>query len=210
MQKNKNLIYGTMIVLADMIESRYEGKEGNIERATSHLKALIDGMTERGVYSHELNKFNIDILLSSACMYDVGKISIPEVILNKPGRLSKEEFDIIKTHTLKGEYIIGKIESKTSENEEFLRYAKQFAGSHHELWNGKGYPRGLGKTDIPLLGRIIGIIDVYNALISERPYKTPFAPDEALKIIMDGAGEQFDPLIVDVFLEIKDQLKTVI
>jgi len=205
MQKDKNLIYGTMIVLADMIESRYEGKEGNIERATAYLKVLVDGMLERGVYANELNKLNLETLISSACMYDVGKISIPEVILNKPGRLTKEEFEFIKTHTLKGEYIIDKIASKTENNEEFLQYAKLFAGNHHELWNGLGYPRGLGKTDIPLLGRIMAIIDVYDALISERPYKTPFSPEEASKIIMDGAGEQFDPLIVDVFLEIKDK-----
>jgi len=208
MQENFELIHGTMIVLADMIESRYEGKEGNIEHTTSYLKTLVDGMLERGIYTHELNKLNLELLISSACMYDIGKISIPEVILNKPGRLTKEEFDIIKTHTLKGEYIIDKIASKTNKNEEFLRYAKLFAGNHHELWNGRGYPRGLEKTDIPIHGRLMAIVDVYDALISERPYKTPFTHDEALKIVMDGAGEQFDPLIVDVFLEIKEKLNT--
>jgi len=206
MQENLELIHGTMVVLADMIESRYEGKEGNIERTTSFLKTLIDGMIERGVYAHELKKMDLELLIPSACMYDVGKISIPEVILNKPGRLTKEEYDIIKTHTLKGEYIIDKIASKTNKNNEFLRYAKLFAGNHHELWNGLGYPRKLEKTDIPLPGRILAVVDVYDALISERPYKTPFAPEEAFKIIMDGAGEQFDPLIVDVFLEIKEKI----
>jgi len=206
MQENRGLIHGTMIVLADMIESRYEGKEGNIERATACLKALIDGMLERGVYSHELKKLDLDLLLSAACLYDVGKITIPEVILNKPGRLTEEEFELIKTHTIKGEYIINKIASKTNGNEVFLDYAKTIAGNHHELWNGRGYPRGLEKSDIPLLGRMMAIIDVYDALISERPYKTPFAPEDAFKIIMDGAGEQFDPLIVDVFLEIKEHL----
>jgi len=209
MQKNKDLIHGIMIVLVDMIENRNEGKGGHIERTTSYLKTLIDGMLERGVYAYELGKLNLELMVSSACLYDVGKISIPEVILNKPGRLTKEEFEIIKTHVLKGEYIIDKITSKTENNEEFLRYAKLFAGSHHELWNGLGYPRGLSKTDIPIQGRIMTIIDVYDALISERPYKTPFTSDEATKIIMDGAGEQFDPLIVDVFLEIKEQFKNI-
>jgi len=207
MQKNKDLLSGIMIVFADMTENRNNGKGGHIERTITYLKILIDGMLERGVYAYELKKFNIELLISSASLYDIGKISIPEVILQKPGRLTKEEFEIIKTHTLKGEHIIDKIASKTVNNEEFLHTARLFAGNHHELWNGLGYPRGLEKTDIPLLGRIMAVIDVYDALISERPYKTPFSREDAVKIIMDGAGEQFDPLIVDVFLEIKDQLK---
>ncbi|MCL2442208.1 MAG: HD domain-containing protein [Treponema sp.] len=207
MQKNKDLLHSIMIVFADMIENRNNGKGGHIERTITYLKTLIDGMMERGVYAYELKKFDLESLISSASLYDAGKISIPEVILQKPGRLTKEEFEIIKTHTLKGEHVIDKIASKSENNEEFLRTARIFAGSHHELWNGLGYPRGLEKTDIPLLGRIMAVIDVYDALISERPYKIPFSKEDAVKIIMDGAGEQFDPLIVDVFLEIKDQFK---
>ncbi|MCL2759084.1 MAG: HD domain-containing protein [Treponema sp.] len=207
MEKDKELIYGTMAVLADVIENRDEGKGGHIERVTSHLKTLIDGMLERAVYKHELNKLDLELLIPSACLYDVGKITVPDVILNKPGRLSKEEFDIIKTHAIKGEHIIEKILSKTDKNEDFLHYAKLFAGNHHELWNGRGYPRGLGKTDIPIQGRMMAILDVFDALVSQRPYKTPFTAEEAFKIIMDGAGEQFDPLIVEVFLEINEKFK---
>jgi len=206
MQKEKDLFLGAIIVLADIIESRIEGKGGHIEKTTAYLKTLIDGMLERKIYTHELNKLDLDQLVSAAYMHDIGKIFIPEIILNKPGRLTKEEFQVIKTHTLKGEYIIDKIAAKTGKNEEFLKYAKLLAGNHHELWNGRGYPRGLEKTEIPIHGRIMAVIDVYDALISERPYKTPFSSDEAFKIIMDGAGEQFDPLIVDVFLEIKEQI----
>jgi len=206
MQKDKDLFHGSIIVLADIIESRIEGKGGHIEQTTAYLKTLIDGMLERKVYTHELNKLDLELFLSASYMHDIGKIYIPEIILNKPGRLTKGEFQVIKTHTVKGEYIIDKIAAKTDKNEEFLRYARLLAGNHHELWNGRGYPRGLEKTDIPIHGRIMAVIDVYDALISERPYKTPFSSDEALKIIMDGAGEQFDPLIVDVFLEIKEQI----
>jgi len=207
MEKSKELIHGIMIVLADMIENRNEGKGGHIERSTVHLRTLINGMLERGVYADELNKFDTELLVSASCLYDIGKICIPEVILNKPGRLSKEEFDIIKTHVLKGEEIIDKIASKTDKNEEFLHHAKLFVANHHELWNGQGYPRGRGKTDIPIQGRMMAIIDVYDALISERPYKTPFSSEEAFKIIMDGAGEQFDPLLVEVFLEMNEKFK---
>jgi len=210
MQQKNDLLHGVMFVLADMIENRNEQKGGRVERTISYLKILLNGMMERGVYPYELNKIDIEQLISSASLYDVGKISIPEVILNKPGRLTKEEFQIIKTHTLKGEYIIDKIASKTINNDEFLRNAKLLAGSHHELWNGLGYPHGLEKTNIPIQGRIMAVIDVYNALVSERPYKMPFTADEGLKIIMDGAGEQFDPLIVEAFLEEKEQIKSVV
>jgi len=209
MQKNNDLLNGMMVVLVDMIENRNEGKGGHIELTKAYLKTLIDGMIANGVYADELKKHDLEMLVSSACLYDVGKVSVPEVILNKPGRLTNEEFEIIKTHTSEGEYIIEKIASKSGEGEEFLRNAKLFAGNHHELWNGLGYPRKLEKTNIPLHGRIMAIIDVYDALISERPYKTPFSPDEAIKIIMDGAGEQFDPQIVDVFVKVKDQLKNI-
>ncbi|MCL2809942.1 MAG: HD domain-containing protein [Treponema sp.] len=210
MQQKNDLLHGVMFVLADMIENRNEQKGGRIEKTISYLKILVNGMMERGVYPYELNKIDIELLISSACLYDVGKISIPEVILNKPGRLTKEEFNIIKTHTLKSEHIIDKIISKTENHKEFLHNAKLLAGNHHELWNGLGYPRGLEKTNIPIQGRVMAIIDVYSALVSERPYKKPFTADEGFKIIMDGAGEQFDPLIVEAFLEEKEQIKSVV
>jgi len=196
---------GIMTVLLDMLESRNDIKSGHLEKTSKYLRLLVNSMIERGMYADELKKYDLELFISAACLYDVGKITVPEVILNKPGRLTKEEFDIIKTHAIKGEEIIEKIASKTGKNEEFLNNAKLFAGNHHELWNGGGYPRGRGKTDIPIHGRLMAIIDVYCALISVRPYKTPFTPEEAFKIIMDGAGEQFDPLIVEVFLETKDQ-----
>jgi len=207
MQKNKELIHGIMVVLADMIENRSDCKGGHIERTIDCFQALIEGMVEHKVYAEELCKFDLEMFITSACLYDIGKIAIPEVILNKPGKLDNEEFAIIKTHTSKGEYIMDKIALKAKSNDEFLSNAKLFAGNHHELWNGRGYPRGLEGTNIPLQGRIMAIVDVYSALISERPYKEPFTHEEAVKIIMDGGGEQFDPLIVDVFNKVKDQFK---
>ncbi|MCL2721754.1 MAG: HD domain-containing protein [Treponema sp.] len=210
MQQKNDLLHGVMFVLADMIENRNEQKSGRIERTSAYLKILINGMLERRVYPYELNKIDIEQLISSACLYDVGKLSIPDIIINKPGRLTKEEFNIIKTHSIKGEHIIDRIASKTNDNKEFLQNAKLLAGNHHELWNGLGYPRGLEKTNIPIQGRIMAIIDVFSALVSERPYKKPFSADEGLKIIMDGAGEQFDPLIVEAFLEEKEQIINVV
>ena len=195
---------GIVFVLADMVENRDKGTGGHVERTTTYIKVLIDAMMERGVYAGELRKMDLDLLISSARLHDVGKISISDVILNKPGKLTDEEYEIMKTHPAEGERIIGQIISRT-EAVEFLRNAKLFAGYHHERWDGKGYPYGLKGADIPLQGRIMAIVDVYDALVSERPYKKPFAVEEAVKIIMENAGKQFDPLITDVFYEVSDQ-----
>ena len=112
----------------------------------------------------------------------------------------------MKSHTKEGERIIDQIASRTDDIE-FLHNARLFAGSHHERWDGKGYPSGLKGADIPLQGRIMAIADVYDALISERPYKKAFTAEEAARIIIEGSGTQFDPALVDVFKEVKDQLE---
>ncbi|MCL2174628.1 MAG: HD domain-containing protein, partial [Treponema sp.] len=124
----------------------------------------------------------------------------------KPGKLTDEEYEIMKSHSMEGERIIDEIISRTGEGE-FLHNAKLFAGTHHERWDGKGYPRGLKGADIPLQGRIMAIVDVYDALISDRPYKKAFTNEEAVEIIMQNSGSHFDPKIADVFFEVKDYIK---
>jgi len=212
----QKLLDSMVIVLSDIIESRDRGMNGHIERTTKYLKTIIDAMIERKIYFNELNELNKEILYSSARLYDIGKIFIPEMILNKPDKLSFDEFQIMKTHAIKGEQIIDRMTSlsygEASGNDGnilFLKYAKLFAGYHHERWDGKGYPRGLDRLNIPIHGRIMALIDVYDALTSRRPYKEPFSPEEAAKIIMDSAGEMFDPLITEVFFDVKKQLKGV-
>jgi putative two-component system response regulator len=204
----QNLQNGIVFVLADMVENRDKGTGGHIERTTAYIKILLDAMMERGVHARELGEMDLDLFISSARLHDVGKISISDVILNKPGKLTDEEFEIMKTHSAEGERIIDQIISRT-EDVEFLRNAKLFAGYHHERWDGRGYPRGLAGMDIPLQGRIMAVADVYDALVSERPYKKPFSSDEAVNIIMENSGKQFDPSIADVFYEVKDKFKAV-
>jgi putative two-component system response regulator len=123
---------------------------------------------------------------------------IQDGILNKPGKLTFEEFEIMKLHTVYGVQIIDKISEKTSEKR-FLEHARIFAGTHHEKWNGSGYPAGLSGTDIPLHGRLMAIADVYDALISERPYKKAFKHEEAVKIITADSGTHFDPQLIEIF-----------
>jgi len=195
-------------VLADMVENRDKGTGGHIERTSIYIKILIEEMKERGVYLDEIRDWDVDKIVSSARMHDLGKISITDIIVNKTDKLTEDEYELIKTHTIEGEMIIDEIISKTGEDE-FLNSARLFAGCHHERWDGKGYPRGLIGEKIPLQGRIMAIVDVYDALVSERPYKKAFSDEEAVQIIMDNAGVHYDPKIVEVFLTVKDQFKEV-
>ncbi|MCL1807934.1 MAG: response regulator [Oscillospiraceae bacterium] len=193
---------------ADLVESRDEGTGGHIDRTSTYIKILIDAMKEQGIYAEEIGALDLDSFVSSARLHDVGKIAISDVILNKPGKLTDEEFTKMKTHTIEGENAIDQIASRT-DDVEFLRNARLFAGCHHERWDGKGYPRGLAGTDIPIQGRVMAIADVYDALVSERPYKKPFPPEEAVKIIMESSGAQFDPSIAKLFYEVRDQFRAV-
>jgi putative two-component system response regulator len=138
----------------------------------------------------------------------LGKISIRDSILLKPGKLTGEEFAEMKNHTLFGVKIIGEIEKHTPENS-FLKHAKIFAGTHHEKWNGTGYPYGLAGKEIPLQGRLMAIADVYDALISVRPYKEPLTHEDATKIILEGRGTHFDPSLTDLFASISDRFREV-
>jgi putative two-component system response regulator len=200
---------GIVFVLADMVENRDRGTGGHIERTATYIGILIDLMILRGLHADELSEMDLDLLVSSARLHDVGKITISDTVLNKPGKLTDEEFAMMKTHTVEGERIIDQIVSRTGEDEAFLRSAKLFAGYHHERWDGKGYPYGLVGADIPLQGRIMAFADVYDALVSERPYKKPSTHEEAIAIIMENIGKQFDPFIAEVFYEVRDQFKVV-
>ena len=195
-------------VLADMVENRDKGTGGHIERTSVYIKILISGMRERGIYTDEINNWDVEKIVSSARMHDLGKISITDIIVNKPDRLTEAEYEVMKTHAVEGERIIDEIILRTGEGE-FLRNARLFAGFHHERWDGKGYPHGLKGEEIPLQGRIMAIADVYDALVSERPYKRPFAHEEAVRIIMENSGKQYDPRIAQVFYEVKDLFKAV-
>jgi len=138
---------------------------------------------------------DVQNILYAAPMHDIGKIGIPDSILMKPGKLTDEEFDTIKTHTAMGARILANSRAK------LLKIAEQIAISHHEKWNGKGYPQGLSGDEIPMVGRIVGLADVFDALTSKRPYKDPFPVEVAIDIIKKERGQHFDPDVVDAFLK---------
>jgi putative two-component system response regulator len=208
--KLQRLQNATVYVLADMVENRDKVTGGHVERTTTYIKIIIEALIARGIYIDEISEIDIDSLVSSARLHDVGKVPISDTILNKPGKLTDEEFVTMKSHSREGERIIEEITGRVGGDEEeevFLRNAKLFAGYHHERWDGKGYPNGLAGTDIPFQGRVMAFADVYDALICERPYKKPFTHEEALQIIKEGSGTQFDPKIAEVFIEINDIFK---
>ncbi|MCL2264644.1 MAG: response regulator [Treponema sp.] len=193
-------------VLADMVENRDKGTGGHIERTSIYIKVLLNEMKKRRLYVDEIRDWDVEKIISSARMHDLGKISISDIIVNKPGKLTDDEFEVMKRHAVEGERIIDEIILRTGEGD-FLRNAKLFAGSHHERWDGKGYPRGLKGEEIPLQGRIMAIVDVYDALVSERPYKKAFSDADALDVIMKNSGTHFDPNIVSLFYESRELIK---
>ena len=195
-------------VLADMVESRDRTTSGHIERTMAYIKILIKAMEEKGVYADELFGWDFDTTISSARLHDIGKITISDIILNKPGKLTNDEFERIKSHSTEGELIIDKMLEQTGEAD-FLVNAKLFAGFHHEHWDGSGYPHSLKGTEIPLQGRIMALVDVYDALASQRPYKEALTEDEVTDIIKEESGKYFDPKIVEVFLQVKDLFKEI-
>jgi len=188
-------------VVVDMVQRRDKVTGGHIERTSKCIQILMEAMIRDGIYSDEMQSWDLDTVISSARLHDVGKVAVSDNILNNLGKLSPEEYTQIKKHALEGENIVDRIIAKTGE-ESFLHHARLFAGCHHEKWDGTGYPRGLKENEIPLEGRIMAIADVYDALVSERSYKMPFAHDEAVEIIRNDSGKHFDPQIVSVFLDI--------
>ena len=204
-QRIVELKNAVMETIAELVEKRDDATGGHITRTSRFLKIFIDAVITSGLYKYQTSSWKIDQMILSAQLHDVGKIAIDDAILRKPGKLTDDEFDTMKKHTVLGGEIIKEIQKKAGE-QEFLDYAFIFAVYHHEKWNGSGYPYGKAGEDIPLPARLMAIIDVYDALISERPYKKPFTHEEAVKIVKDGRGSHFDPALTDLFLSISDNL----
>jgi putative two-component system response regulator len=190
--------------VADLVELRDKFTGGHVTRTRLYVKALTEELIRKEIYKEEISAWDMDFFLSSVQLHDVGKIAITDGILNKPGKLTNEEFDIMKTHVTVGVDAIERIINNAHEDA-FLRHTLSIAGTHHEKWDGTGYPLGIKGLNIPLEGRLMAIADVYDALISERPYKKPLAHEEVVKIIESGSGTHFDPALVEIFLVVADE-----
>lgn len=198
----------TIDALAYLAEYRDPETGGHIQRTKQYMKLLAEKLKELPKFEGELTELVIGMLYKLAPLHDIGKIGVRDEILLKKGKLTTDEFEEMKTHTIIGHNAL-MMASKRLGNNSFLKYAMELTRSHQEKWDGSGYPDGLAGEEIPLSGRIMALADVYDALISKRSYKSPFSHQQAVEIILEGKGKHFDPDIVDAFMEIKDQIHQV-
>ena len=200
---------GLIITMADMVENRDSDTGEHIQKTALYVKIIVEGLKKKGYYAEKITpKFMSDVV-RSAPLHDIGKINIPDDILNKPGKLTPEEFEIMKTHASAGKKIMEDAIS-TVEGENYLKEARNMAAYHHERWDGKGYPEGLHGEVIPLSARIMAVADVFDALTSPRVYKPAFPLEKALSIITEESGKQFDPKCVEVFMESLPEVKVIL
>ncbi len=193
-----------VIGLADFIETRDETTGGHVKRTSDVMRILIDEIVEKGIY--EINPNKGEDIVRSAPMHDLGKLDIDNSILKKPGKLTDEEFEQIKTHAEKSGQIVKAILSEVEEPE-FVATAYRLARYHHEKWNGKGYPEGLKEEEIPIEARIMAVADVYDALVSKRSYKDELSPEAAADIILKDMGIHFDPVMKEVFENCREKIE---
>jgi putative two-component system response regulator len=203
-QDLRHLQESLLMAISNVVEFRDDITGGHIARTEKMLRVILEIARERRIYPEEIGGWDIDLILRSSLLHDVGKINIPDAVLLKPGKLEVNEFEIMKTHAEKGGELIEKLQRDCGDSV-FLSQAKVLATSHHEKWDGSGYPYGLRGQEIPLPGRLMAFADVYDALISKRPYKEPYTHEKALEIISDVYDSQFDPALREVFFLAADQ-----
>jgi len=194
--------------VAEVIEFRDEETGQHVDRVQKYLEILLDEMKTIKKYADEIATWDIEAFLKSTLLHDVGKIKIRDDILLKKARLTNEELVDMKLHSLYGKSLIESLQDKVP-NQTFLEYAKILAYRHHERWDGTGYPDHLRGEEIPLQARMMAIADVYDALISERPYKTALSHDDAMQNIVKERGAQFDPELTDLFIRVSDKIQKI-
>ena len=201
---------GLILVLADMVESRDKCTGDHVRKTAAYTDVIMRELRREGVYTEQLTDAFMYDVVNSAPLHDIGKIQVSDTILNKPGKLTNEEFEIMKSHTTAGaEVIRHAMNTVSEENSGYLMEAMNLAHYHHEKWNGQGYPCGLKGEEIPLSARIMAVADVFDALVSRRSYKEGFPFEKAMAIIREGAGSHFDPKIAAAFVNASDEVRRV-
>ena len=194
----------TIFALAKLAESRDPETGAHLERVRNYCRALAKYLQTLPKFADAINDEYVDLIYRTSPLHDIGKVAIPDCILLKPGRLTADEFEVMKTHTVRGAETIDSLLDEFP-NTRFLQIARNIILSHHEKWNGNGYPRGLVGEEIPLCGRIMAVADVYDALTSKRVYKDAFSHDRAKSMIVKDAGTHFDPDVVNAFLAVENE-----
>ncbi|MGH8686356.1 MAG: response regulator [Burkholderiales bacterium] len=199
----------TIMAMASLAETRDNETGNHIRRTQNYVRVLAETLRKHPRFRSKLDDATIDMLYKSAPLHDIGKVGIPDAILLKPGKLTPEEFEVMKTHTTLGRDAIMAAERLINAPSTFLRLAREIAHYHQEKWDGSGYPEGLAGEAIPMSARLMALADVYDALISRRVYKPPFPHDEAIAIITAGRDRHFDPDMVDAFVAVQQQFREI-
>ena len=199
----------TILALASLAGTRDTDPGNHLKRTQHYIRALARYLVSNPRFSGFLTRDNIDILYKCAPLHDIGKVGIPDRILLKPGKYSPKEFEIMKMHPILGRDAIENAQLTAGEPLEFLEVAKELVFSHHEKWDGSGYPQGLVGDAIPISARLMALADVYDALITARVYKAGMSHEAASKIIFEGSGKHFDPNVVDAFLALDNEFQTI-
>jgi putative two-component system response regulator len=197
----------TILAMTSLAETRDNETGHHILRTQRYVRALAVALRDHPRFSGYLNDKTIDLLFRSAPLHDIGKVGIPDRILLKPGKLTPEEFEVMKTHTTLGFNALERAKASTGFSVAFLDVASEIALSHQEKWDGSGYPQGLAGDDIPVSARLMAVADVYDALISRRVYKAAFSHERAMSIIAQSRAAHFDPDVVDAFFRIQDEVQ---
>ncbi|SHL81801.1 HD-GYP domain-containing protein, partial [Fibrobacter sp. UWH4] len=193
---------------AEVVEARDKSTGNHIKKTAAYVEALAEQLKKEGKFADVLTDDFVQKLKRAAPLHDIGKIAVSDLILNKPGKLTDEEFAIMKSHTTEGWKILMKMVKDAGDtiDAEYLNESIDMAHYHHEKWDGSGYPTGIKGEEIPLSARIMAVADVFDALVAERVYKKPFTYEKAMAIITEGAGKHFDPTIVETFTHISEKL----
>jgi len=202
----------TIQSLASLAETRDNETGGHIRRTQNYMFTLAHNMADHPRFSHYLDEYTIKLIYKSAPLHDIGKVGVSDAILLKPGKLTEGEMEEMKQHTVFGKKTIERAEilyKQAGGNSPFLTVAKEIAYSHHEKWDGNGYPNGAKGDEIPIPGRLMALADVYDALISRRVYKPPFAHSKAVDLILKGKGNHFDPDVVDAFDSLQEEFRRI-
>ncbi len=193
-----------VFALASLAETRDPETGNHLIRTQHYVKVLAEQLAKEADYQAYLSPKMIDTFFKAAPLHDIGKVGIVDSILLKPGSLTKDEFQIMKSHPVLGLHALEKAEQLSGAHNDLITVAKEIAYGHHEKWDGSGYPNGLSGSDIPLSARLMALADVYDALRCRRVYKEPMSHFEAKAIIMDGNGTHFDPKVIEAFLSQED------
>lgn len=199
----------SIAALASLAETRDNETGKHIQRTQLYVKELALELKSNKLFEDYLTDENINLMVKSTPLHDIGKVGIPDHILLKPGRLTDKEFEIMKTHTVIGKEAIERAESLINKCLIFLKCAKEIIYYHHEKWDGSGYPEKISEDEIPLSARVMALADVYDALVSKRVYKDAFSHEVAVEIIKQDSGKHFDPVVVEAFLKRQEKFREI-